>query len=380
MKKTKYYSYVSRKLPKGCSYCVKGEKLVLFVTGVCPAHCYFCPLSEQKKNKDVVFADEWKLKDENDTISLITEAKLINAKGAGITGGDPLARLQRTIRYIKLLKKVFGKKFHIHLYTPLNLVDEKRLTRLFQAGLDEIRFHPNLTDEKFWSRIKIAKKFKWDIGIEIPVIPEMEKEIVKLIEFSKNHIDFLNLNELEYSDTNADELLKRNLHTEKGRYSIKGSSRLAKKLLKKYEKGKLNIHYCTIKLKDKVQLSTRIKRRAKNVKKAYDFADKEGMLIRAALYTENLMPGFSYRKKLESLSQKERIEILAKLEKAKKELKKEFNIPEKLIGIDDKKLRILTSPEVALRLKNELKQKKLIAAIVKEYPTWDQTEIEVEFQ
>src|SRR3989338_362887 len=105
--KNKFHSYNTGDLPKGCSYCVKGEKLVLFVTGLCLRKCYFCPVSDEKYQKDVVFANELKVRNFKD---ILKEAKAMNAKGAGITGGDPLAKLSRTASCIKKLKEKFGKK------------------------------------------------------------------------------------------------------------------------------------------------------------------------------------------------------------------------------------------------------------------------------
>ena len=78
-KKTSFYSCKIGKLPKGCAKCIKGEKLVLFVTGLCPNKCFFCPISEKKSGKDVVYANEWKIAKEKD---ILEEAKLTNAKGA----------------------------------------------------------------------------------------------------------------------------------------------------------------------------------------------------------------------------------------------------------------------------------------------------------
>jgi pyruvate formate-lyase activating enzyme-like uncharacterized protein len=57
------------------------------------------------------------------------------------------------VRWIRLLKQEFGSDFHIHLYTPLNLVTAERLQQLHEAGLDEIRFHPNLEDDRWWDRV-----------------------------------------------------------------------------------------------------------------------------------------------------------------------------------------------------------------------------------
>ena len=97
--------------------CAEGAKLVVLITGLCPASCFYCPLSMKKQGKDVIYADEWKLKNEKDTEKLLLESEYIKATGAGITGGDPLLVWRRTQKYIALLKENFGKSFHVHLYT-----------------------------------------------------------------------------------------------------------------------------------------------------------------------------------------------------------------------------------------------------------------------
>jgi pyruvate formate-lyase activating enzyme-like uncharacterized protein len=136
IEKTRFYSWKKGGIAKGCQLCVQGRKLVMFVTGLCSRPCFYCPLADTKKDLDVIFANEWKLKSEDDIDPIIKEAKLTGAKGAGITGGDPLVRLERTVKYIKLLKKKFGKKFHIHLYTMPELITENSLMKLHKAGLD----------------------------------------------------------------------------------------------------------------------------------------------------------------------------------------------------------------------------------------------------
>src|SRR5881628_3489363 len=40
-------------LPVGCRQCTDGSKMVLFVTGICSFHCFYCPVSDEKMYKDV---------------------------------------------------------------------------------------------------------------------------------------------------------------------------------------------------------------------------------------------------------------------------------------------------------------------------------------
>ena len=394
--KTPYYSHKLGTLPKGCQLCVKGQKLVLFLTGLCPRSCYYCPISDKKYKKDVIYADEWPT---TNIHQIVKEAKLIDAKGAGITGGDPLCKLFRTLFSIRQLKKQFGKNFHIHLYTSLDLVTKSNLKKLYNAGLDEIRFHLDLNNHKSWNKIKLTLDYKWKVGVEIPVIPKKEANIKKILLFldeinkeSKNKI-FLNLNELEVADNRVNKLSQMGYKTKNElSYAIAGSEELAKKLLSFAERNnlKINIHYCTAKLKDKVQLANRIKRRAKNIKKPYDKLTSYGTLIRGAVYLEDLKPGFDYRKKLEKIKSKNN--IIKKLTKIKTDLKKDFKI--KNIDIDETKLRLLTSKEEVLKIRNLinknllrninkdkqlLKSKGIYLAIVEEYPTYDQLELNVEF-
>ena len=375
--KTPYYSWRIGELADGCKHCVKGEKLVLFVTGLCSARCDFCPISDKKLYKDVAYANERQFEPEG-TNAIIEEARACSAKGAGITGGDPLVKLDRTIKYIKLLKKEFGKKFHIHLYTPLVLVNEKSLKKLYDAGLDEIRFHPKLDKEEDWPKIMLAKNkrlgFKWKVGVEIPVIPGKEEETKLLIDFIADKIDFLNLNELEL----ADNAVWRNRENVKCKdelsYAIKGSEELAKKLLKYCESLGIRTHFCTCKLKDRVQLANRIKRRAENVKQEFDLMTDEGMLVRGALYLPELAPGFGYHDKLSRISEGRKRKILNKLKSIRERVLQDEELPSRLVLVDEHKLRLITSAWLAKIIKAD----DVVKAVVTEYPTFDALEIEVD--
>jgi pyruvate formate-lyase activating enzyme-like uncharacterized protein len=352
--KTNCFSWKNGNIAKGCQYCVKGSKLVLFITGLCPRNCFYCPISDKKHGKDVVYADEWPTKNIND---ILREAELIDAEGAGITGGDPLCVLDRTISYITALKGKFGKKFHIHLYTSLNLVDEDKLKKLFDAGLDEIRFHAEIEDNKLWDRILLVNKFEWDVGIEIPVIPGKIEQTKKLIDFFQGQVKFINLNELEFADNSFNKLGEMNFETKDSlSYGVKGSEEMALELLRYCSMvcHKLNVHYCTAKLKDAVQMANRIKRRAENIAKKYDIITKEGLLFRGAIYSDDL--GY-----------------------VQNVIVNRYHIKNNLFEKDEARKRVLVGADWLNKNKSKLKRDGFKIALVEEYPTYDCLNVMTDF-
>ena len=354
---TGYYSCKIGQLAEGCESCIKGKKLVLFITGTCPRKCWYCPVSDDKFQHDVIYANETKIETPDGAIS---ETKLCSSRGAGITGGDPLTRVKRCVEYIQRFKEEFGKGFHIHLYTSFDLVNEDNLKELFDSGLDEIRFHPEFKDKKYWNRIEIARKFLWKIGIEIPCIPDIKEETYEIIEYFKDKIDFINLNELEAADCERNEVFSRGYKSKDFySYGIKGSEEFAIEIMRKYPG--MNIHFCTSKLKNTVQLGNRIKLRAKNVKKNYDIMTPEGSLIRGAVYLSKEKKKFT----------KEELDMI------KNKISNEFNIKD--LDIDLLKNRILTSKSLIIKNKDKLKKLGYFPAIVEELATGDLFEIEIEF-
>lgn len=400
IRKTKYYSYKIGELAKGCKYCVKGEKSVFFITGVCGCNCFYCPISDVKKNRDVIYINEMPTikKDE-----ILSEISACDSKGVGITGGDPLCRIDRTIGWIKTLKKKFGKRFHIHLYTALDRVNYNVLERLNKAGLDEIRFHPSLENKKYWERLRIATEFKWDIGVEIPAIPKYEKitkELIDLIDEinkkAKSKIKFLNINELEVADNRFNKLLEKGYKTKNNlSYAILGSEKMALDLMRYISKKeyRINVHYCTATLKDKVQMAKRIGRRAKNVALPTDIITPHGTLIRGVVYLSEMKPDYGYRKKLKSIPAAKRSGYIKRLNKIMNDLKKDFKIAKDEMKVDKNKLRILTSTDIVEMIRDKINDnllknyedkgilgnKDIFLAIVEEYPTYDGFEVEVEF-
>jgi pyruvate formate-lyase activating enzyme-like uncharacterized protein len=377
--KTPWHSFCAIGMSKGCQLCVKGRKLVLFVTGLCGQRCFYCPVSELKSGKDVVYANEWKIANPDNPVELIEEAKLTEAKGAGITGGDPLVKIDRCVDYIKLLKKKFGKQFHIHLYTPLKLVTEERLKKLYDAGLDEIRFHPNLDDNSLWPQLELARKYSWDIGVEIPVIPGYEERTKALIDYLAGKIMFLNLNELELSDTQIEQYKLQVMGfkpKDDVSYGAAGSEELGLRLAKYAGSKGIKTHFCTAKLKDSVQMRKRIQFRAKHAALPFDLQTEEGTLVRGCAYLKELAPGVGYQKKIQEA---DKDVIISKLEEVRKQAIVLLQEKADNVVVDKNRLRLILPQKKIKSYAPKLKQLGLAVAIVEEYPTADALEVEVEF-
>ncbi len=353
--------YISPLSP-ACRMCARGSKMVVLITGLCSAKCFYCPLSAKKKNKDRIFANEWELKDEKDIKKLIKEAEYIEAKGAGITGGDPFIVWKRTKNYISILKDNFGSDFHIHLYT-CGKINGDKVNELVSMGLDEIRYHPeplywsNIDNSPMISSIKKALKTETDVAFEIPVIPGLEKETLLLINWANNHgVKWINLNELEFSETNAKELIKNNF-TVKNDISaaVKGSQESAENIIEIISKKdfKIGVHYCSSSFKDGIQLRNRIKRRAKNVAKKYEIITEDGTLLKGIIFSKNVSLNKIYNMVI-----------------------KKFSIKHNYIFQNKIKNRIEVAAWILEKISSKLKKQGYQCYIVEEYPTADALEVE----
>jgi len=281
--RNRFGSINSGSLPRGCTLCMQGKKMVVFATGKCPKNCFFCPISEGLKGKDIVKANERTVKKPGD---IITEAEEMRAKGAGITGGEPLCAVKRVCRIIRLLKKRFGKKFHIHLYTEGTLANARNIRALESAGLDEIRFHLFRGKGGTFNRILPALRSRMQVTVEVPAIPteKKEKELREIISFMKSHgIKFLNLNEFEFSDSNFDSMRAQGFRqAHELTYAVKGSREAALRLMR-YAAPEINAHFCPTFIKSGLQLRERLKRRARTIKKPFERVNSDGFLEKAVV-------------------------------------------------------------------------------------------------
>jgi len=358
IKKLQGGSLLVGNLPRGCKLCAKGSKMVLFVTGLCDSSCYYCPLSEERNGIDAVFADEMPVLKEQD---IIYETDAIRGEGAGISGGDPLCTLDRTLDYIRLLKSKYGKDFHIHLYTSKTTINRETIVQLREAGLDEIRFHPQAND---WSGIEHALDVGLIVGIEIPAIPGQFEKIKQVaLRAEALGLSFLNMNELEASETNFESLKSQGMRlTNLASASIEGSAGVARDVLDWATENlsKLSVHFCSASYKDGVQMRNRLERRLKQTIREFEERDEDDSLlvlgIIRAVHGSNLGEN--------------------QLQQIYQILHNQLGVPPNMLNIDTIRMRIEIAPWILDDISDTIniileKLGPLEIGIAYEYPSWD---------
>ncbi|MDR1405170.1 MAG: radical SAM protein [Candidatus Methanoplasma sp.] len=345
MKKYEYCSASNGPLPEGCRHCTNGSKMVLLITGRCDTGCFYCPISPSKKGKDVMYANERRIFRLEE---MIEEAESMDATGTGITGGDPLTVMERTVSAIKILKEHFGQSHHLHLYT--SVADFAKASELCGAGLDEIRFHPPMSvwDSMDFKEIsKIVSETSMDVGIEVPAIPCNGQKLERLVvSAAETGVNFININEFEFSESNWD-MMERMGYKVKNDLSsaVAGSEEEAIGLMKKYPK--YPIHFCSSVFKDGVQLRKRLIRMADIAAGRYEIVTEDGTLIKGTVCADDL---------------DEAVALLS-----------ELRVPKNLMYIDRERNRIDVAPWKLRRISKKLPY---LSYIVEEYPTFDRMEVE----
>jgi len=270
-------------LSPACTQCAEGRKMVLFVSGLCRFRCFYCPVSPSRNQLDVTYANERRVHSDAD---LLDEARAIGAAGTGITGGDPLGFVDRVEHYVRLLKSEFGPEHNIHLYT--HEPNPAKLERLARAGLDEFRLHiPHylwgpLAGDGGAYRAVLEAAPAWGIrrGVEIPVLPEKEAELRRLLRALEGiGVDFVNLNELEFSETNEAKMRERGYRVDpRNGWGVRGSRAVAERIVREMSLS-IPVHYCSSRFKDGVQLRQRLKRRAERTAPAFAPRTEDGTVI-----------------------------------------------------------------------------------------------------
>ena len=265
----------SSRLSAGCLLCFEGAKMVLFLTGLCERSCWYCPLSCQRKDRDVIFANEHEISSPEEML-VVTDK--MSALGTGITGGEPFLVLERLVEYASALKNTLGSDHQIHLYS--GIAPGKEELEKIKGIVDEIRLHPphecwsSIQDSPYHNSIRLARKMGFDIGVEVPSLPGIDAFIPLLPD-----LDFLNINELEWGESNADEMRRREYEL-RGDISnaVKGGKEAVSSILQEPK-----VHWCSSDFKDRVQFRMRLKRIAANTAREFDEITPDGTIVYGVL-------------------------------------------------------------------------------------------------
>lgn len=272
-------------LPNGCKLCLRGFKSVIFITGICPSDCFYCPISLKKRGKDIFLVNEREVKLDNRLNELIAEVLTSGSRGAGITGGDPLAKPERTEKVLAELKDVFGSSFHVHIYTSGKTLSTQLLLKLEKLELDELRLHTDLRNLNRVLGILRATRPSFDMGFEIPVMPGEVDATLKFIDIISDYdfISFINLNELEFSESNSLKLRERGYELSHNGKTAVMSYETALEVLNMVEACglPLNVHFCPASSKDNYQTRLRFYRRGIMCAKPHELPSDEGTLLKA---------------------------------------------------------------------------------------------------
>jgi pyruvate formate-lyase activating enzyme-like uncharacterized protein len=330
--------------------------MVLLVTGVCGSGCFYCPLSDEKRGREVMFANERPMVSEDDAIE---EARLIDAEGTGVTGGDPAVALERVARLVRALKRELGGRHHVHLYTSRAL-EREALGALSDAGVDEVRFHP--PPEALASAVLLgpyaravedAAALGMEAGYEVPVLPDKGDDLRAFLAslVGAKGAPFANLNELEFSPTNADALLARGYAVKDDvSAAVAGSEELGRRLVDEFGPRGLRVHYCSASFKDGVQLRRRLARRARNVARPHELVTDDQTLLKGLVEADDP-------------------------EAVARDLQTRFDVPAELMVIDRERGALELAAWVLEELSDDIEAD---CYLVEEYPTWDRLEVERE--
>ena len=239
------------RISDGCKLCGLGQWSCLFITGKCNAACFYCPTSQ--------------LSDDLPTTQNLTFASSqayaeyinhFNFKGVSFSGGEPLLFFDRTLEYLKQVRKKCKPETYIWMYTNGILTDTQKLRKLAAAGLNEIRFDIGATAYSL-EKVKLAKGIISNVTIEIPAVPEQNERIKQLLpEMIEAGVTNLNLHQLRLTKHNVRNLSKRNYTYISAEQAIVLESELAALDILNYAHGHnldIGINYCSFHFKNRFQ-------------------------------------------------------------------------------------------------------------------------------
>ncbi len=238
-----------RILSPGCKLCAEGEWSCLFINNKCNASCFYCPSSQndisEPSTQSFVFQEP---------SSYIAYLERFGFKGASLSGGEPFLTFDKTLKFVKAIKKHFGNNLHLWLYTNGILADENKLNLLAEAGLDEIRFDIGATGYNT-DKVALAVGRIPTVTVEVPAV-DLNKLKTVSKELANLGVNHLNLHQLRATKYNVEKIIKKGFHFIHGpKVLVAESEIIALECIKYTLENEINlpVNYCSFVFKNSHQ-------------------------------------------------------------------------------------------------------------------------------
>ncbi len=252
----------------GCTLCGKGDWSCLFINGICNAHCFYCPSTQNEKGLPGTSTLEFSsARDYADYV------RAFNIQGVSFSGGEPFITFDQVLLFLKTLRSRITRPLYIWMYTNGLLVTEDKLKALRDHGLDEIRFDVSANHYRL-EALKKALGVIPRVTVEIPAIPE-DLEILKqgMKELCAEGVNHLNLHQIRCTPYNKDRLMQRGYTFLHGPRVTVLETELAALQLILYALNQniaLPINYCSFTYRHQFQKAGSQKRNSLQIKAAHE--------------------------------------------------------------------------------------------------------------
>ncbi len=240
-----------KQLSQGCQACAAGSWSCLFITNKCNAKCFYCPAPQH--------SDETPSTQGLDFDHPEDYADYINHfgfTGVSFSGGEPLLYFDRTLEFLKTLRRKCSPDLYIWLYTNGILADTEKLKALASENLNEIRFDIGATGFSL-DKVKLAKGIIPVITIEIPSVPEEKEHIISMLpQMIEAGVSNLNLHHLRLTTHNVHKLIAHQYTITSAEKPLVVESELAAlEILNAAQKNglEIGINYCSFHYKNRFQ-------------------------------------------------------------------------------------------------------------------------------
>ncbi|MBN2383788.1 radical SAM protein [bacterium] len=274
----------SHTLSPGCQLCGSGDWSCLFINGFCNAGCFFCPAPQHKKG--IAGTNNLNFERPADYVDYLER---FGFRGVSFSGGEPLQTLDRTLTFLRSIRKHFGQNLYIWLYTSGAGLTSAVLAQLQKLGLNEIRF--NICSSHYHlEKVKTALPFIEHVTIEIPAIPEDWSLLTNMLEQAAQiGVSYINLHQLRITPHNLHHMLEHDYTALPGQHiTVLESELTALKLLDhaRISGLKLPINYCSYVYKNRYQSAAARRRAARFICAPYEEITQNGYIRRLSVCGE----------------------------------------------------------------------------------------------